>query len=154
MLTTEQRDAIVTEAKSWIRTPYKGWTRSKRVGVDCGQLLAAVFINTGHLPADLQLPKDYSLQVAQHLADTAYLDKVKEYMREIPESEAGPGDVVVYMLGLAFAHAGFICEWPGDIVHAMAHHGVTLAHGTNHPKLRKATRKFFTLQDQFCKAAA
>jgi cell wall-associated NlpC family hydrolase len=151
MLTDQQRARIVAEAKSWIGTPYKGWSRLKRHGVDCGQLLAGVFINTGHLPADLELPKDYSLQVAQHKEDTAYVEKVEEFMREIPESEVGPGDVVVYKLGLAFAHAGFVVYWPDTIIHAMAHHGVTYAHGRNHPRLRKTTLKFFTLKDDFCK---
>lgn len=151
-LTLEQRAAIVTEAKTWLGTPYKGWSRLKRHGVDCGQLLAGVYINTGHLPADLQLPKDYSLQVALHKEDTAYLDKVAEYMREIPEDEAKPGDTVVYKLGLAFAHAGIIVEWPGTVIHAMAHHGVTMAHGRNHPRLRRTQLKFFTLREDYCKA--
>jgi len=150
MLTSEQRAAIVAEAKSWIGTPYRGWSRVKRHGVDCGQLLAGVYINTGHLPATLQLPVDYSLQVAQHLADTAYISKVEEYMREIPEHEAGPGDVVVYKLGLAFAHAAIIVDWPGSVIHAMAHHGVTFAHGANHPRLRKTTHKFYTLREEYC----
>jgi cell wall-associated NlpC family hydrolase len=148
-LTTEQREKIVAEATSWLGTPYRGWSRMKRCGVDCGQLLAGVFINTGHLPADLDLPKDYSLQVAQHKEDTAYIEKVEEFMREIPESEVGPGDVVVYKLGLAFAHAGIVASWPDAIVHAMAHHGVTLAHGRNHPKLRKTTLKFYTLREEW-----
>jgi cell wall-associated NlpC family hydrolase len=148
-LTTNQRAQITAEAVSWIGTPYRGWSRIKRMGVDCGQLLAGVFINTGFLPANLELPKDYSLQVAQHIEDTAYIEKVEEYMREIPEHEVQPGDVVVYKLGLAFAHAGFVISWPGAIVHAMAHHGVTLAHGCDHPKLRRTTRKFYTLKDEY-----
>lgn len=151
-LTAEQRAKIVNEAQSWMRTPYKGWSRIKRHGVDCGQLLAAVYINTGFLPADLQLPKDYSLQVAMHKEDTAYVEKIEEYMREIPESEVGPGDVVVYKLGLAFAHAGIAVSWPESIIHAMAHHGVSMAHGRNHPGLRKTQLKFYTLRDEFCKA--
>lgn len=153
MLTTEQRAKITIEVLSWIGTPYRGWSRIKRAGVDCGQLLAGVFINTGHLPADLELPKGYSLQVAQHKEDTAYIAKIEEYMREIQEHEVLPGDVVVYKLGLAFAHAGFVIEWPGAIVHAMAHHGVALAHGRNHPPLRRTTRKFYTLKDEYCGGA-
>lgn len=149
MLNTEQRAAIVTEAKSWIGTPYKGWSQLKRHGVDCGQLLAGVYITAGYFSA-IELPKDYSLQVAQHREDTAYVEKIEEYMREIPEDEAGPADVVVYKLGLAFAHAAIIVEWPGIVIHAMAHHGVTMAHGQNHPALRKTQIKFYTLRNEFC----
>lgn len=149
MLTPEQREAIVKEAKTWVGTPYRGWSRIKRRGTDCGQLLAGVFINAGHLPAGLELPKGYSLQVAQHREDTAYIEMVRKYMNQIPEHKAEPGDVVVYKLGLAFAHAGIIVSWPVSIIHAMAHHGVTFAHGRNHPRLRHTEREFYTLKDEY-----
>jgi len=153
MLTTEQREKIVAEARTWLGTPYVGWSciKGPKGGTDCGQLLRGVFQNTGFLPLDIVIPRSYSLQVAQHKRDTEYIDKIKEYMREIPESEAQPGDVVVYMLGLAYAHAGIIESWPEHIIHTLDNgHGVTGAHGSQHPKFKKRRRKFFTLRDEFC----
>jgi cell wall-associated NlpC family hydrolase len=146
-LTSEQRDKIVTEAKSWIGTPYRGWSRVRGVGVDCGQLLAGVYVNAGFLPADIELPKYYSLSVAQHKESTEYIDLVSKHMREIPEAEALPGDTVVYKLGLAFAHAAIVVEWPNFVIHAFAHGGVRGASGDKHPRLLKTQRKFFTLRD-------
>jgi cell wall-associated NlpC family hydrolase len=146
MLTNEQREDIVKEAQSWIGTPYRGWSCVKGAGVDCGQLLYGVFNACGLVPV-LELPKDYSLQIAQHRASTEYVDTVAKYFREIPEAEVLPGDVVVYKLGLAYAHAAIIVEWPHHIIQAEARHGVSGAHGTKTPLFRRAERRLFTFKD-------
>jgi hypothetical protein len=54
--------------------------------------------------------------------------------------------VVVYKLGLAFAHAGIVIEWP-TILHAIAHGGVRMSSGVSHPRLRRAMHKFYTLKE-------
>lgn len=151
MLDQRQREKLTSEIISWKGTRYAGWSRVKgpRGGVDCGQLLAAVFINAGFLPADIQLPAYYSLCVAQHKEDTRYIELVETYMREISESEVGAGDAVVYKLGHAFAHAALVVEWPRHVVHAWARYGVVGGHGMDHPNLRSKTKKFYTLKDEF-----
>ena len=148
MLTDEQRSAIVTEAKTWIKTPYAGHSHVKGCGADCGQLLYGIFRNVGLLP-EVELPKDYSLQVAQHRASTEYIDFVDQFFRPIEEAEALPGDLVVYKLGLAYAHAAVIVEWPGYVIQAEVRHGVSGAHGTKTPIFRRAERVFRTLRDEF-----
>jgi hypothetical protein len=149
-LTIEQRNEIVAEAKTWLGTPYRGWSCLKGCGVDCGQLIYGVFRNTGHVPVINNLPKDYSLQVAQHRASTEYVDLIAVYFREIPEAKVLPGDVVCYKLGLAFAHAGVVVTWPEHIIHAFDHGGVSGAHGINMPKFRRRSKKFYTLREAFC----
>jgi cell wall-associated NlpC family hydrolase len=153
-LTTAQREKLVHETKSWIGTPYRGWSRVKgpKGGVDCGQILAGVYINAGFLAPEIDLPKYYSLSVAQHKESTEYIDLIRKYFREVPEAEALPGDIVVYKLGLAFAHAALIVEWPAFVVHAFAHGGVRGASGDKHPRLMKTSRKFFTLKEEFIPA--
>jgi len=148
MLTDEQRAAIVKEAKEWLGTRYVGCSRTKGLGCDCMTLLAGVYTNTGHLRTD-PIPKQYSVQVGQHQHNTQYLDGVREYMREIPEAEVKPGDLVLYDIhGTgSYSHGALVVEWPGYVIHAMARHGVSGAHGTEHPKLRNAARLFFTLKD-------
>lgn len=150
-LTDKQRNKIVEITKSWLKTPYKGWSHVKGCGVDCGQLLAAVFVEAGHFPKTLleALPKDYSLQVAQHRASTEYIELVEKFMCEIPESEVKPGDVVAYKLGLAFAHAGIVIEWPNYIIHAVARHGVVGADGKREPIFRHKAVQFYTLKEEY-----
>jgi cell wall-associated NlpC family hydrolase len=148
MLTTIQREAIVHEAKSWQGTPYIGHARIKGAGTDCGQILYAVYRACGLLP-DVELPKDYSLQVAQHRASTEYVDFIARYFREIPESDVLPGDLVVYKLGHAYAHAAVVVSWPEYVIQAEMRHGVSGAHGTKHPAFKRAPRVFFTLKARY-----
>ncbi len=146
MLTTEQREAIVTEARTWIGTRYRGWSAVKgaKGGVDCGMLLKQVYQNVGLLPAgNLGIDMRYSLQVAQHLDDTAYIDKIMEWFHEVPEHQVQPGDIVVYRLGKAFAHGGIVIAWP-LMIHAIAHGGVRLTSGYTHPLLAGHVKKFFS----------
>ena len=125
----------------------------KRCGVDCGQLLYGVFHSLGYIPA-LDLPRDYSLQIAQHQESLEYVELVSRFMREIPEAEALPGDVVVYKLGKAYAHAAIVIEWPSYLIHAVGRHGVSGAHGTKTPLFKHCERKFFTLKDEYCVGAS
>jgi hypothetical protein len=150
-LTDKERASIVAVAESWYGTPYRGHSCLKGAGVDCGQLLKGVYVDAGYFAADgIPLPLDYSLQVSQHRHDTSYIETIAKYMREIPESEAKPADVVVYKMGLAFAHAGIIKSWPEHIIHALEQGGVTGGHGMNF-KFGRLEKKFFTLRDEFCK---
>jgi cell wall-associated NlpC family hydrolase len=148
MLTEEQRKQIVTEAMTWVKakTPYQGHSRKKGVGCDCGQLLYSVYNALDLLP-EVDLPKDYRLDVSQHQASTAYVDLVATYFDEIREQEALPGDLVVYKLGLAYAHGAIIVRWPDQIIDAELHGGVKVRHGTNKPAFRMAARKFFRLKE-------
>jgi cell wall-associated NlpC family hydrolase len=156
MLTDLQRAAVIKEAKSWTGTPYRGWASLKGVGTDCGQLIYGVFRACGLLPV-LELPKDYSLQVAQHQTSTEYMQLIDIYFRVIPESEVKPGDLVCYKLGLSMAHAAIIVDWPSFVIQAELHHGVSGSHGMNNPRLRQrhylhgTVREFCTLRDEFSK---
>jgi len=145
-MTKEQRAAIVTETKTWLGTPYRGWSCVKGHGADCGQLIYGVYRACGLVP-EMQLPRDYSLQVSLHRASTEYVDLVARYFREIPEADVQPGDLVIYKLGHAFAHGAIVIEWPRYIVQAEGRHGVSGAHGSKSPLFRHAERKFFTRRD-------
>ena len=152
-LSIAQRVMIIQETKSWIGTPYKGWCcfKGPHGGVDCGQLLYGVLRNCRLIPTNIELPHDYSLQIASHQASTEYVDIVSTYMRPISEAEVLPGDVVVYKLGHAYAHAGIIMDWPENVIHAMGGtHGVCSTHGIKAPKFQRAPRLFFTLKDEWC----
>jgi len=79
-----------------------------------------------------------------------YISIIEKYMREIPESEVKPGDVVVYKLGLAFAHAAIIVKWPEHVIHSLEREGVHAGHGKNF-KFGRLEKKFYTVKDEWCK---
>jgi hypothetical protein len=59
---------------------------------------------------------------------------IARYFREIPEAEVLPGDLVVYKLGLAYAHAAaVVVQWPEYVIQAEMRHGVSGAHGDEAP---------------------
>lgn len=149
-LTQEQRDKVVAIAESWLGTPYKGWSKVKHHGVDCGQLLAAAYQEAGHLPADIDLPKDYPLFIGLHRASTEYVDLVLRYFREIPEAEVQPGDVVVWRLtgSKSYCHGAIVKSWPDYIIHAYGD-SVKAGNAKSRLRLAKSDKLFFTLQDQF-----
>jgi cell wall-associated NlpC family hydrolase len=148
-MTKEEQNAVVRIAKSWIGTPYIGWAsiRGPKGGTDCGQLLRMVYQEAQLIPqGDLGIDPSYSLQVAQHRADTTYFNLVEQFTHEITEEEVQPGDIVLFLIGHAYAHGGIVTEWP-RIVHALAHGGVREVDVTKHPKLMTVTRKIMTLND-------
>jgi cell wall-associated NlpC family hydrolase len=150
-LTKEQRDKVVSETETWLGTRYVGWSRVKGHGTDCGQLLAAVYMETGHIPKDLQLPTDYPLFIGLHRASTEYVDLVLRYFREIHESEVQPGDVVVWRLSgsKSYCHGAIVKSWPNYIIHAYGD-SVRAGNAKSRLRLQKSDKLFFTLQDAFC----
>ena len=38
--------------------------------------------------------------------------------REITEAEVGAGDIVLYRVGRAYAHAAIVVDWPRAVIHA------------------------------------
>ena len=115
------RIAIVLEAREWIGTPYHDHASVKGLngGVDCAQLIACVFANVG-LIEPLAIPY-YSPQQFLHSDAEDYMRTVESFARQIDETEAEPGDVVLYRLGRAFGHGAIIIDpgWP-NIIHAWA----------------------------------
>jgi hypothetical protein len=155
-LDDRQRAKLAKEFESWKGTPYRGWSCRKgpKGGVDCGQIIKGSFMTAGFGPDEVPLPAHYSLCVGQHKEDSRYIDLVEMYLREIPETEVGAGDVVIYKLDKAFAHSALIVEWPNHVVHAWARYGVVGGHGMNHPNLRNKTHKFYTLKEEWVQKEA
>ncbi len=150
-LTNKERERIVAVAEEWYHTPFAGHSCLKGAGVDCAQLLAGVYREAGYWCDDgIAMPIAYSLQIGQHSADSAYTDVIQRYMREIQESEVLPGDVVVYHVGLAFAHGAIIKVWPSHIIHALQRGGVVAGHGMD-SAFSRLEKRFYTLKDRYCR---
>jgi cell wall-associated NlpC family hydrolase len=122
MITQAQRRAVVAEAMSWRGTPYHHRARVKGVGVDCGQILCAVYEASGvvgHID-----PGEYSPQWHIHWSEEVYLQWVQRYCNPLPEgTPEQPGDIRVYKYGRCYAHGAIVVD-DGLLLHSYIRRGV------------------------------
>lgn len=135
------RQRIVEEAQSWLGTPYHHMACVKGAGVDCAQILIAVYSDVlaldkpdvGHYPADWML----------HRSEERYLWWLLKYCEETDVPL--PGDIAVFKFGRCFSHAGIVINWP-EIIHAhMQSKGVCLADATK-GDLEGRDMKFYSIK--------
>ena len=121
------RASIVTEARSWIGTPYRHQASLKGVGCDCLGLVRAMWrLVEGEEPP---IPMDYSSDWGdangeETLLHAAYLN-MRPVFREVPPwsrpafAEPGVGDVLLFRWRdhLPAKHCAILTE-PGRIIHA------------------------------------
>jgi cell wall-associated NlpC family hydrolase len=138
----EARARVVSEALSWIGTPYRPAQRVKGRdgGADCLTFVIEVFARCGfdtRYAREIPFyPQDWHL----HRDDERYMLGVLEYAREIP-GPPQPGDVVLFRVGRCFAHGGIVTAWP-MLIHAWNGMGVVPVDATQ-ALLGKWVRKFF-----------
>jgi hypothetical protein len=111
-----QRAAVVAEARSWLSTPYHAGACLKGVGVDCGQILIAIYSACGL--CDSFDPGFYSQQWALHRDAERYLNFVRERATEIAEADVLPGDFCLIRFGRTFSHSVIVIDWPRLGIHA------------------------------------
>lgn len=129
------RAAIVTEARSWLRTPYHHQASLKRVGVDCIGLIRGVARGCGILdPFDAGLADKY-LGYSQMPNPALLLEACRKFMDPISPEDARLGDVLLFSFkdrGVDDPqHFGIITrEAPRYVIHSLAPHCV-LEHRIN-----------------------
>lgn len=130
------RAAVVYQAMLWLHTPYHHAARIKHVGVDCAQLLCAVFeevglvppIDTGSYPADWHL----------HRSEEIFTGWLARYAHPVTDGAAAmlPGDVLLFQFGRCFSHASIVVSDPETeviVAHAYLRRGVILSRLTELP---------------------
>lgn len=113
-----QREKVVEEVLSWLGTPYVHTGRIKGVGVDCAQLLIAVYDAAGVIEAFD--PGHYTHDWYMNRSEELYLGHLMRYA--VRTDDPQPGDIASYNFGRCVSHAGIIVE-PGYLVHAYRPHG-------------------------------
>jgi len=122
--TDPRRAQVVAEARTWLGTPYHHHGRIKGVGVDCAQLLCAVYeacglvdhVDTGFYAPDWHLHRSQELFV-QTLAPHA--------VQQSAGAPLLPGDVLVFKFGRTFSH-GAICAGQDSDGHSLLLHSYIL----------------------------
>jgi NlpC/P60 family putative phage cell wall peptidase len=125
------REAVVAEALTWLGTPYHHHARIKGAGVDCAQILCAVFEAAGMVtPVDTGFyPTDWHL----HNSEERYMGWLDRYARRLAlDEEARPGDVALFKFGRCYSHGGILIE-PGMLAHAYIGMGVIRSRFTEAP---------------------
>lgn len=140
MTEPEERAAVIAAAQTWRRTPYHHRARVKGAGVDCAQILVAVYSEAGLIePFDLPMyPPDFML----HRGEEIYRGIVSRYCRQI--DAPGVGDIVLYRFGRCFSHGGIIIDWPGRIIHAHRPDGMVVESGGDEGRLAGRAREYWS----------
>jgi len=111
---------IVTEARTWLGTPYHHQAALKGVGCDCIGLLRGVY---EAFVAPLKVDINYSPHWHFHRTKEVLYSHVRQYAEEIPLESAGLGNVLLFGFGTgSAAHAGIIAT-VDTIIHAYAEIG-------------------------------
>jgi hypothetical protein len=137
-----ERLHVLRIARTWIGTPFHDQQKVKVAGVDCAQLIAAIFEEAGLI--DVVDIGYYSPQWFLHRDEERYLSYVLPRAKEIAESVSKPADLVVFKIGRCFAHGAILTEegWP-NVIHAYKPEGtVTFGRG-DAGDLSRRQRRFF-----------
>ncbi len=109
------RTDVIAVAESWLRTP---WHHMQRVrgpggGVDCAQLLIAVYSEAGIV--EPFWPDAYPMDWMMHREEERFLLHIEQYMDSVAVPQ--PGDAAVWLYGRCFSHGAVVVGWP-SIIHA------------------------------------
>jgi len=113
------RNSVLSEARTWIGTPWHHQGALKWVGVDCARYLCEVFHNAGLTP-EID-PRPYPADWHFHRDEERFLGWLSEYAEEVDSPE--PGDVAVFKFGRCFSHGAIVTAWP-NVIHAYMGDGV------------------------------
>ncbi len=141
-MTPEQRAIVCAEAAAWIGTPWQHSARVKGAGVDCAQLLIAVYSSVGLI--DAFDPGAYAVDHMMHSSEPVFERWCRSLASEVGQPQ--PGDVVLWKLGRCFSHAGIVIEWPGRVVHAYRPYGLVCETPANVAHLDGRPVKFFSFE--------
>ena len=136
-----QREQVISEAMSWLRTKFHDNACLKGVGCDCLGLLVGVYTAVGVVDA-VEVPK-YSAQFMLHRKDELYLGGLQKYCREV--NEPHKGDIALFKFGLCYSHAGIVIKWPTEMIHSYVGRGVEFVNPSIDAQLKRrcATARFF-----------
>lgn len=104
---TLTREAIVAEAFTWLRTPYRHLADIKGVGVDCAMILVRVYQFVGLVPPDYD-PRPYDPEWFLHRDEERYMAGMEQFSKRIEPSAAKIGDLELYRFGRTASHGAII----------------------------------------------
>ena len=120
----EKHARLAEVARGWLGTPFHPHACIVHVGVDCVNLLAAIFKETGAL--DHWEFADYTMDGGDH-RDTSqvlnWLDRHPRFGCLPAEESTQPGDLLCFRLGRVPHHVGLLIAG-NRFIHAIRNYGV------------------------------
>ena len=114
---SDWRDAVVEEARSWVRTPYHHCADVKGVGVDCAMLVWRVYHDLGLI--DVADPRPYPFHWHLHRDEERYLLNFETWAHRVADGDQQAGDIALFRFGRTVSHSGVLTS-PTTMVHAYA----------------------------------
>lgn len=105
---SQYRAVVVSEAKSWLGTPWRHMGDVKGGAVDCAMLMRMVYMNAGVIgPFD---PRPYPRLWFLHHTEERMLHWIVDVLGgvEVPVARARPADLLIYKIGLCYAHGSIL----------------------------------------------
>jgi cell wall-associated NlpC family hydrolase len=121
MTIVKKQQAVIAEARTWLKTPYHSGARLKGIGVDCGQFLIGVYENAGIIQPGECNPGYYPHEIHLHRSEERYLEWILKYCD--PVENPLPADIAMFKFGKSSSHSAIIIEWP-QVIHAYVRFGV------------------------------
>ena len=104
------REKVVTEAKTWINTPYSLGQKQKHIGVDCTGLLLGIGLELGFILSNIVIENPPIPSTNGHM--------IKELERFlIPATELLPANILVFERYKLVTHVGILIS-PTSFIHA------------------------------------
>lgn len=136
----QERDDVVDEAMTWLRTPFHHAGRIKGVGVDCAMLPLEVYSKVGLIPY-VEKVEGYPLDWHLHRNEERYLQTV--LCNAVETDTPQRGDFILFQFGRCYSHGAIVIDWP-VLIHAYIGMGVILGRADEAP-LDGRKFKAFTL---------
>jgi NlpC/P60 family putative phage cell wall peptidase len=117
MLTPITRDALVTEARAWIGTPYRHQASVKGVGCDCLGLVRGVW--RGCVGCEPETPPPYAADWAEARGEEALAEAALRHLTPVATDRFRAGDVLLFRwrAGFVAKHVA-IATRDGTMIHA------------------------------------
>jgi len=143
----QQRLRVIAEAMLWKGTPFHRDARVLHVGVDCANLIAAVYEACEVFKAEEWgfFGNDWHLNTTRDF----YMEKLIKYATQLPKNGVGlPGDIVLAQHSCNLAkrdvsfQGGIVVDYP-MIIHAHPSRGVVISSAMNDPIWMGWDKAFF-----------
>ena len=134
------RSDIITEALSWVDTPYHHQAKLKGVGVDCAQLILGVAQELHYTPKDVVVT-GYSREWNIHNREEVMLGYLEQFGAFEVQRPLEGGDILCFKFGRACGHLG-IYLGDGTFVHSHLTAGKVLVNSLSGDLLRKHAKTY------------